>query len=76
MPDPFVGSARFKRVSDAPELRRKARECRRLANGADERTAAHLLMLAAAFEADADELDPPATAPTSRPGGPERQGRA
>ena len=30
-----------------------------LAEGADERTAADLLMLAAAYEADADALDPP-----------------
>lgn len=46
-------------MSDAPKLRRQARQCRELAEGADERTAANLLMLAAAYEAEADELGPP-----------------
>lgn len=46
-------------MPDASELRHQARKCRQLAEGADERTAASLLMLADAYEAEADALDPP-----------------
>jgi len=44
-------------MRDADHLRKQAKQCRQLAGGADERTAANLLMLADDYEAEADRLE-------------------
>ena len=48
---------------NSPEmLREKARKCRRLATGADDRTRENLLMLADSCEAEAAKLERPDSA--------------
>ena len=44
-------------------LRAKAANCRRIAEEVDDQTRANLLMLAEAFEAEADALDSPESGP-------------
>jgi hypothetical protein len=51
-------------MDDAASLRDKAARCRRLAETADERTAATLRMLADDYEAEARALEPEAKPPS------------
>lgn len=44
-------------MSDPAEVRQRAARYRKLAEAADDRTASNLLMLAAAFELEADEME-------------------
>jgi len=53
----FFGPARLVAMSSPAELRRKAAECRQLAPGAQDNTAANLLMLAEDYEAEADRVE-------------------
>lgn len=50
-------------MRDAPTLRRLAENLRKLAVNADSATAAEMLDMAAAYEAEADRLEPDAEPP-------------
>lgn len=56
------------------ELRTKAKKCRQLARGADERTRENLLMLAESCESEADSLE--LLKPADKPRIPNEPGRS
>ena len=60
--DPAPVFTRWGDMNTPGILREKARKCRQLAKGADDRTRDNLLMLADSYEAEARKLEPPAPA--------------
>jgi hypothetical protein len=54
-------------MTNAERLRKKARECRRLAEEADKATATNLIMLAQDYETEAGRLEGEQANPTPRP---------